>query len=362
MSSAPVVPRPVRVVALGGGHGLGATLQALRTAAPAVPGGLAVTAVVTVADNGGSSGRLRLGRSILPPGDLRMAMVSLLDAAPAAGADWSPLIQHRFDPPGELAGHPLGNLLLLAAWERTTGAVAGLDLVGGLLGVRGRVLPMCPVPLDIAADVQLPRGRAVVTVRGQAEVARSRGRIRRVWLEPADPPACPEAVEALLAADWVVLGPGSWFTSVLPHLLVPDLREALTDSAARVLLSLNLDPSADETAGYPLARHLQVLRDHAPDLRASVVLADAASAGHPGSREHADLSRAAAAAGAQLLLARLAGHDPASGTVTASHDVGRYAAVLAGVLRRPADSPHPDPLSEKGKPNPDRVAGSPTCR
>ena len=272
--------RPLRVVALGGGHGLGATLRALRRCVVRAPGGIEITAVVTVADNGGSSGRLRREFSLLPPGDLRMAMAALLDrpdppvgastAPPVGGDGWEPLLQHRFASTGPLDGHAVGNLMLAAAWQRTGDAVAGLDLLGQLLRVPGRVLPMCAVPLDIAAEVETGSAqRDTVQVRGQAQVAVATGRIRRVWLEPADPPACSAAVDAIAAADWVLLGPGSWFTSVLPHLLVPRLRDAVTDGPARVLLALNLDPATGETAAYPAAEHLQVLRDHAPRLAAS---------------------------------------------------------------------------------------------
>ena len=344
MSAAhPTGPRPLRVVAMGGGHGLGATLAALRCAEPAVPGGLEITAVVTVADNGGSSGRLRRDRPVLPPGDLRMALVSLLDPEPpdGPGARWARLLQHRFGPPGELTGHPLGNLALLAAWEQAPDPVAGLDELAGLLGVRGRVLPACSVPLDIAADVQGRRGRSVVTVRGQAEVALVRGRMRRVWLEPPDPPACPAAVAAVRAADWVLLGPGSWFTSVLPHLLVPGLREAVTAGPARVLVSLNLDPRADETADYPAAEHLAVLREHAPALRPAVVLADPATAGPPDSPDRAALAAACGAAGSRLAIADLAARD-GSGAVAAHHDTTRYARALGAVLTRPAGGTVPD--------------------
>ena len=328
---------PLRVVALGGGHGLGATLRALRRASgTAVPDGIDVTAVVTVADNGGSSGRLRREFALVPPGDLRMAFASLLDSDPDG---WARLLQHRFSSAGPLDGHALGNLLLVAAWEQTRDAVAALDLVGRLLGVSGRVLPMCSVPLDIAADVEPRRGRAAVTIRGQAEVAVARGRIRRVWLEPPEPPACPAAVAAIRAADWVVLGPGSWFTSVLPHLLVPELRDAITDGPARVLLVLNLDPGADETAGYPAPEHLQVLRAHAPRLAPDVVLADPSSAGPAGSTERAALAAAAGLTGAELVVAELAERRSGTGEPLARHHTDRFAAALATVFGCPDGQP-----------------------
>lgn len=372
--------RPLRVVALGGGHGLGATLRALRRCAAVTPGGIEITAVVTVADNGGSSGRLRRELAMLPPGDLRMAMAALLDrpgprsadgrpgtgaptGQPAGGDGWEPLLQHRFTSTGPLDGHALGNLMLAAAWDRTADAVAGLDLLGQLLGVPGRVLPMCAVPLDIAAEVETGSAQQpAVQVRGQAQVAVATGRIRRVWLEPGDPPACAAAVAAIAAADWVLLGPGSWFTSVLPHLLVPRLRDAVTDGPARVLLALNLDPATGETAAYPAAEHLQVLRDHAPRLSPHVVLADAGTAGAPGSAEWTALSRAVAAADSRLVTADLAERDQTSGGRAARHDPDRLAAALRGVLIDPSGPAAAGIESGQGFPTTVGVAGFRACQ
>ena len=213
----------LKVVALGGGHGLAASLAALRRVTPDI------TAIVTVADDGGSSGRLRREFGVLPPGDLRMALAALC-GDDSWGETWSRVVQHRFGGSGELAGHALGNLLLAGMWDLFGDPVAGLDLVGRLLRVTGRVLPMAAVPLEIVAYVSGldPLAPEVVReVRGQAAVAVTSGRVRSITLEPFDPPAVPEAVDAVLAADWVVFGPGSWFTSVLPHLLVPSLATAL---------------------------------------------------------------------------------------------------------------------------------------
>src|SRR5689334_19680125 len=175
------------VVALGGGHGLAASLSALRR----LTGDL--TAVVTVADNGGSSGRLREEFGVLPPGDLRMALAALC-GDDRWGQTWARVLQHRFSSEGEMDGHAVGNLLIVALWELLDDHVAGLDWVGGLLGARGRVLPMAVTPLDIAASVAF--GDEVRTVRGQVEVATTTGRVIDVQLEPEDPKACPEAVRA----------------------------------------------------------------------------------------------------------------------------------------------------------------------
>ncbi len=220
-------PRSRRVVALGGGHGLFASLSALRRVTRDL------TAVVTVADDGGSSGRLRREFGVLPPGDLRMALAALC-GDDAWGTTWSRVIQHRFTGEAELGGHAVGNVLIVALWELLGDSVQGLDWVARLLGAHGRVLPMSSVPLDLVAEVEgADPGRPdeISTVRGQVACATTPGRVRSVSLIPADPPACPEAVQAVEAADWVVLGPGSWFTSVLPHLLVPDLARALLGTA-----------------------------------------------------------------------------------------------------------------------------------
>lgn len=261
-------PRCPSVVALGGGHGLAATLGALRDVTDEI------CAVVTVADDGGSSGRLRQEFGVLPPGDLRMALSALCDDSDW-GRLWRDVLQHRFASEGPLDQHTLGNLLIVTLWQLLGDPVAGLDWVGRLLGARGRVLPMAAVPLRIEADVDTPDG--AVTVCGQAQVAKAPGRVLGVRLVPEAPPARPEAVAAVMEADWVVLGPGSWFTSVVPHLLVPELAQALHATDARRCVTLNVDPGADETYGYSALGLLEVLDHHAPDLKIDAVVADRAS-------------------------------------------------------------------------------------
>jgi uncharacterized cofD-like protein len=312
-------PRPLRVVALGGGHGLAASLSALRRVTDDV------TAIVTVADDGGSSGRLRQEFGLLPPGDLRMALAALC-GDDDWGTTWAQVVQHRFGGAGDLAGHSLGNLLIAGLWDLLGDPVAGLDWVGRLLRVTGRVLPMAAVPLDIVAcvegiDPRMPGAQS--SVRGQAAIAVTRGRVRSISLLPADPPGVPEAAEAIRAADWVVFGPGSWFTSVLPHLLVPSLRSALTATSARKLVALNLVPQPGETEGFSPNRHLEVLADHAPSMSFDVVLADA---GAVAGAEH-DLRKAAELLSASLALADVAASD---GT---RHDPVRLAAAYRSIFR-----------------------------
>ena len=296
-------PHGPKVVALGGGHGLAAALSALRHLSDQLTG------VVTVADDGGSSGRLREEFGVLPPGDLRMALSALCDDR-AWGRLWRDVLQHRFKTDGPLNGHSMGNLLIVALWEQLGDPVEGLDRIGELLGARGRVLPMAAVPLEIEADVRAPDGSPTV-VRGQYNVATTSGRVEHVRLVPANPPARPEAVRAVLDAEWVVLGPGSWYTSVIPHLLVPELSDALHATRAHRALTLNLSAQAGETSGYGACDHVVALADHAPDLRIDVVIAD------PVTVEDVDaLTAAAGRLGAQVLLRQVrkasapAKHDP----------------------------------------------------
>lgn len=282
-----------RVVALGGGHGLSVSLEALRRVTSEL------TAIVTVADNGGSSGRLRSEFGVLPPGDLRMALAALC-GDDRWGQTWAQVLQHRFASEGELDGHAMGNLLIVSLWQLLGDHVLGLDWVGGLLGARGRVLPMSTVPLDITAQARgldAADPERLSWVRGQVEVATTPGLVS-VELDPADPPACPEAVRAVLEADFVVLGPGSWFTSVLPHLLVPDLRAALTSTTAEVIITMNLVSQAGETQGLCPVDHLEVLQRHAPDLRVDHVVVDPSAIARPD-----DLERLVAECGAVLTVA-----------------------------------------------------------
>ncbi|CAN5242089.1 uridine diphosphate-N-acetylglucosamine-binding protein YvcK [soil metagenome] len=300
------------VVAFGGGHGLHASLSALRMLVDDLTVDQ-LTAVVTVADNGGSSGRLRNEFGVLPPGDLRMALAALCDSD---GETWAKVLQHRFAGDGEMRGHVVGNLLIAGLWEIVGDHVASLDLVGRLLGAKGRVLPMALCPMDITAQVRgldPAHPDALTSVQGQVQIATTGGVIDSISLIPSDPPAAPEAIEAIATADWVVLGPGSWFTSVIPHLMVPALREALLGTPAHVVVTLNLAEQPGETGGFGPADHLAVLLEHAPALHIDTVLADEVAVG----AQLPDLEALAAAAGAKLLVSDLAvgdgspRHDPA---------------------------------------------------
>lgn len=258
-----------KVVALGGGHGLAATLNALRLITPNL------TAIVTVADNGGSSGRLRDEFDSLPPGDLRMALAALC-ANDEWGRSWAEIMQYRFTSEGPLNGHALGNLLLTALWDRDEDPVAGLNKVGALLKVVGRVLPMALQPLDIEGVFKSWDGTHVV--RGQKEVAISKGSLEDLRLIPSDATPTSEGLQALADADFITIGPGSWFSSVLPHVLVKRQLAAIEQSKAKRILVLNLDAtinhSGDEFAGSSPAEHLRVLQRFAPNLRCDIALID----------------------------------------------------------------------------------------
>jgi len=298
----------MRVVAFGGGHGLSASLRALRR----VPD-LEVTAVVTVADDGGSSGRLRAERGVLPPGDLRQALAAL-----AGDEHGARLFQYRFAGSDPLAGHPVGNLVLCGLMELHPDPVAALAEAAAMLRVSGRVLPMSRVPLEIDADVRDADGE-VKHVRGQHEVAITTGHVEAVRISPAEPPACVEAVEAVERADWLIFGPGSWYTSVIPHLLVPELAVAILASPAKRLVTLNL-AAEKETASLTVPDHLHALTRYLPGLRADVVLADGRAVGDP-----EPVDRAAESLGARLVLAPVAvedggpRHDPVALAVALSH-------------------------------------------
>ncbi len=245
-----------RVVAVGGGHGLAATLRAAGTYTDRL------TAVVSVADDGGSSGRLRELLQVIALGDLRQCLVAMAEP----GSVLASLFSYRF---GEdvLEGHSLGNLVLAALMEGSEDPVAALDQACALLGVRGRVLPATTEPVVLKADADSG------PVAGQVAVMAT-GHIRHVSLVPADPKAPPPAVTALAEADQVVLGPGSLFTSVLAAVAVPDIREGIRRSPAPTVYVCNLRPQVPETAEFDVAMHVEALAAHG--ISVDVVLCDTA--------------------------------------------------------------------------------------
>lgn len=307
-------PQGPRVVALGGGHGLAASLSAIRHLTERV------TAVVTVADDGGSSGRLREEMEIIPPGDLRQALSALCHDA-AWGRTWRDVLQHRFRSTGPMAGHATGNLLIAALWQIHPDPVVGLELIAQLLGARGRVLPMALDPMGIEATALDDQGREV-HLHGQHEVAVTSHKVQSLRLIPADARPTPQALTEVAEADLLILGPGSWYTSVMPHLLFEPLAEAVMASNAKRCLLLNLIADAKETSGLSLPGHLDALTEYRPGFRADVVLVDPYCC-----EDTAGLDQAAQRLGAKVMFRQVA----ASGHPD-RHDPLRLAAALRDVM------------------------------
>jgi uncharacterized cofD-like protein len=241
------------VVALGGGHGLSATLRAVRRYAGDV------SAIVSVADDGGSSGRLRAAFGIPPPGDLRRCLVALADP----DSPWTAAFEYRFDA-GELAGHAFGNLVIAGLAGATGDFELALTEAGRALGAAGRVIPATREPVILKAVVQSPDGNGL-SIEGQVNVAQAVG-ITGVSLVPPDPEPPAAALEALAAADQVVIGPGSLFTSILAVVAVPALTAALAETGARKVYVCNLRQQEPETSGYDVADHVAALAAHGLDV------------------------------------------------------------------------------------------------
>jgi uncharacterized cofD-like protein len=275
-----------------------------------------LTAVVSVADDGGSSGRLRRELDVVPPGDLRKCLVAV--ATP--GNLWADAFEHRFGG-AELGGHALGNLVLVGLAETLGDVGAALDEAGRLLGARARIRPATAERVVLKAHVE---GGGVGglgvedrEVEGQVAVMQDRGRIRRVELVPSDVPADPVAVDALREADQIVLAPGSLFTSLLPVLVVPEIRRAVDESRGQVVQIGNLAPQVPETEGLDGVEHLRAVLDHG--VRVDVVLVD----------EHSRLPVDAAAAdacGVRTVVADVAN------VGAPAHDPARLAQALADLL------------------------------
>lgn len=310
---------PPDVVALGGGHGLAASLRALRRISDRV------TAIVGVADDGGSSGRLRAEFDVLPPGDLRMALAALC-GDDTWGQTWERVIQHRFPGDGPLGGHTVGNLLITALWQNSPNTVEGLEWMAALLEAQGRVLPCAFDPLTIVADIRghdPKKPEQLSTVRGQVEVATTAGVVESLGIEPAQPRECPEAIEAVTTADAVILGPGSWFTSVMPHLVLPGLGDAIRTTSAMRVLVLNLNPQLGETTGFSPHHHIDVLGEQFPWLAVDVIIADPVHV-----HDHSATEASARALGASVMWAPVA----AAGR-PGIHDARRLAVAFDTVLR-----------------------------
>ncbi len=236
-----------RIAALGGGTGLASLLRGIKHAP------VDITAIVTVTDDGGSSGRLRRELGVLPPGDIRNCLVALADDESLL----SRLFQHRFAE-GDLSGHSFGNLFLAALTEVSGGFDLAVQESSRVLKIRGRVLPSTLEQIRLWAE----RADGDV-VSGETRIAAGPGACRRVWLEP-EPAAHAPALDAIREADLVLLGPGSLFTSVLPHVAVPEVAEALTAARGRRAYVCNVMTQPGETDGFDAADHLERVLDAAP--------------------------------------------------------------------------------------------------
>jgi len=255
--------RGPRVVTIGGGHGLSTLLRGLKLYSSNL------TAVVTVADDGGSSGRLRESFGILPPGDIRNCLAALSNDEQML----TQLFQYRFSSAGNLDGHSFGNLFITALAEITGSFEGAVAESGKVLSVSGRVLPSTLHDVKLVADMQLPHSPNQVRVEGESRIPKMAGRVRRIWLEPNDAPAYPPVIKALLRADMIVVGPGSLYTSLLPNLLVHDLLGAMQASRAVKVYVSNIATQTGETDLLVTCYdHVRALEEHVGDRLFDVVL------------------------------------------------------------------------------------------
>ncbi|MCZ7552812.1 MAG: uridine diphosphate-N-acetylglucosamine-binding protein YvcK [Anaerolineales bacterium] len=257
--------RGPRVVAIGGGHGLAALLRGIK------PYTNNITAIVTMADDGGSSGRLRQELGILPPGDIRNCLAALSSDE----ALLAQLFQYRFgNGNAGLDGHSFGNLFISALADITGSFESAVAESGKVLATQGQVLPSTLHDVRLQADVRLPHTDSQVRIYGESQIPMSNGKVRHVWIEPENPPAFPQAIQAILAAELIVVGPGSLYTSILPNLLVPDLMHALRASRALKLFICNVATEKGETTGYNSGDHIRVIEEHISDRLFDVVIAN----------------------------------------------------------------------------------------
>lgn len=254
--------RGPRIVAIGGGHGLATLLRGLKTHTSNL------TAVVTVADDGGSSGRLRESHGILPPGDIRNCLAALSNDE----ALLTQLFQYRFSGSPDLDGHSFGNLFITALADITGSFEDAVVESGRVLSVNGRVLPSTLHDVKLVASMELPHTNNEVRVEGESKIPTMAGRVRRVWLEPDDTPAFPPVIRAILSADLIVVGPGSLYTSLLPNLLVQDLLAAMRISRASKVYVSNIATQAGETDAYTCYDHVRGLEEHVGEDLFDVIL------------------------------------------------------------------------------------------
>ena len=245
--------RGPKIVVIGGGHGLAMLLRGLKAFSHRL------IAVVTVADDGGSSGRLRKSMGIIPPGDLRNCLAALSDDETMI----TQLFQYRFaDGDGELNGHSFGNLFLTALSEITGSFEEALAESGKVLAINGRVLPSCLDDINLVGELNSPETEESIVVEGESKISTMKGVIKRVWLKPTNPRANPEVIAAILSADLIVLGPGSLYTSILPNVLIPDIAAALKTSQGLKMYVCNVATQPGETDYFSCEDHLEAIQTH----------------------------------------------------------------------------------------------------
>lgn len=320
-----------RIVAIGGGHGLSTLLRGLKRHTAQI------TAIVTVADDGGSSGVLRQELGLPPPGDLRDCIAALAEAEPLMAS----LFQYRFGRDTQLAGHALGNLLIAALTGITGDFESAVAAASRVLAVRGRILPSSLDNIQLCAEVhggEPPEGAGpgaggAELVCGQSRIAAAGGRVERVFLQPEVVKGHPEAIRALLQADLIVMGPGSLYTSVLPNLLIPDIREAARAADALRVYVCNVATQPGETAGYDLGDHVRALCDHVGEGLFDVVVGNNRLdyAWPPGSRSQMVRPTVDSAAGMGAF--RLVLADLADAALPWRHDADKLADVVLNEYR-----------------------------
>jgi uncharacterized cofD-like protein len=254
--------RGPRIVTIGGGHGLSTLLRGLKSHTSNL------TAVVTVADDGGSSGRLRESHGILPPGDIRNCLAALSNDE----ALLTQLFQYRFSGSPDLEGHSFGNLFIAALADITGSFEDAVVESGRVLSVNGRVLPSTLHDVKLVASMELPHSINEVRVEGESNIPAMAGRVRRVWLEPDNAPAFPPVIKAILNAEVIVVGPGSLYTSLLPNLLVHDLLAAIQTSRAVKIYVCNIATQSGETDFFTCHDHVHALENHVGENLFDVIL------------------------------------------------------------------------------------------
>jgi uncharacterized cofD-like protein len=323
-----------RVVALGGGTGLPIVLEGLKHLVFTGPGAVRsesgrdrLTAIVTVADDGGSSGRLRQAYGVLPPGDIRNCLLALADRDSTLAA----LFNYRFDGSDEVSGHSLGNLILTALSHLEQDFSKAVERGSEILSAQGQVFPATAE--DVRLCAQFEDGS---WIEGESRISSVPRTIRRVFLEPRSPAPLARAVEAARVADVVVIGPGSLYTSLIPVLLVKELRDAITQSGARVVLVMNLTTEPGETDGYTAADHLVAIRRHAPEVPIHDVLLNQTPV--PDEQVQAYTASGATLVGPDIELLRALGHRPVLCDLLGSgpmirHDAHKLGAAILDLVR-----------------------------